>query len=395
MRGSRIITRPRGLVTSGLVAHYPFGSADGDRKRNLLRWSEAFSNAAWVGTAGVTVTLNKIDPNGGLTASLISFAADGDRFEQVVTRTVAVGESYTDAIWVRNPTGTVIFRCSRGGAGTFEGTEMNVPAGATWTQIKLAHTFANPQTGVRLDIRASGGAASVEIAFAQLNEGTTPLQYERTTDNQLLFDRSPFANHGQLGSTSGADTNDPYYTNQGGVCGADDFFLVPAAAQINNLDRITCMFAGRLDGWGGGNLGRIGDKASRIFYVSNARLNYTQSFTGAGAVNGWWQSVGGSLSLNPLTAAVTYDRSNVATSPIFYIGGRVSATSVVTTPVGTAASDAASDLYLGNNSSANRNLDGLLGYYLEYNRILSPAEIARNHQYLRGIMARRGLVIAA
>ena len=211
-------------------------------------------------------------------------------------------------------------------------------------------------------------------------------------DAQVLYDRGPYGYNGQLGSTSGSDVNDPVWSGIGLTYGADDFVKIPAAANINDLAQITIMSALRLDGWGGGNNGRISDKTVRQLAVVNAALTYYQEFDGA--PYGSWSSAAGSLSLAGHTGAVTHDRSNAANIPAFYVDGRLSATTVINAPSGAASTDAAYDLYLGNRSTADRYLQGAQGYYLEYNRILTASEIAHNHNVLRGIMARRGLVIA-
>lgn len=209
---------------------------------------------------------------------------------------------------------------------------------------------------------------------------------------QVLYDKWAFGLHGQLGSTSGADTNDPTWTAQGLIYGADDYVVVPAAPQINNVMRTTIMSVIRPDGWGGGSYGRIREKGNgSVMHVRDARVQFNRAFSVTPA--GWYSEAGSIALGTAYTVAVTYDQGSVLHVPVFYINRHVSATSVVTAPEGVASDDSASNLYFGNNSSANRNFDGPQCCYLEYNRILTPAEIAQNHQVLRGIMARRGLVI--
>jgi hypothetical protein len=238
----------------------------------------------------------------------------------------------------------------------------------------------------------AGGATSMLAWGGMINAGPYALTYELTTDNQTLTDRGPYGYNGQLGSTAGADVNDPVWGAIGLTYGADDFVKIAAAANINDLAQITIMSALRLDGWGGGGTGRISDKGGkRNLYTTEAYLGFLQDFDGA--TDGSWASAAGSLSLAGQTVAVAYDRTSAANTPTFFVNGLQSATTQVTAPAGSAVSDAASDLYLGNAAAANRNLDGPQGYYLEYNRILTPAEIMRNHHVLRGAMARRGLVI--
>ena len=55
------------------------------------------------------------------------------------------------------------------------------------------------------------------VAWYKFNEG----------QGQRLVDWSGYGNHGTLGSSDGADTNDPAWTNRGLVFGADDYAVTP------------------------------------------------------------------------------------------------------------------------------------------------------------------------
>lgn len=399
---------PRGIVKSGLVCAYDFA------KRNLLRYSEAFDNAAW--------TKQGVTESGGVVSDQAIVGVHG------LLQTVVISTATTYTLWaeVSKENGNLVALGFSGGADTYTdryaifdlnaGTVARAPTGAGTAGItalgsgKYLCWFArtgggNNEARVMAAYASDGilnnelnrlgvGNARFRAYRAQLNEGTYPLQYEATTDNQTLIDRGPYGYHGQLGSAAGADTNDPTWTGQGLSFGGDDFVKIPAATSplINNLSRCTVISSVNLTGWGGAGLGRISDKAFGYFRVENARLVYTQSFSIA---NGTWLSAASSLALSGCTVALTYDRTDVNNDPVFYVNGIQSPTAKSAMPAGSATSDASADLYLGNSAAASRNLDGTMGYYLEYNRILTPAEIMRNHQAIRADMARRGLVIAA
>lgn len=406
---NRLITHnipsPRGIVRNGLVACYDFG------KRNLLRYSNNFANAAW-GKSNVTCadghTLRETAANNEHYLSQ-NYSVSGARTYTIVARVRADGRT-TGRFYL---TSTAYFGVSFdltaltvsafvGGSGVVTDKHI-VDDGDGYRLIVVTGTLANAATGatIALQPKDDTGAPSYAgditkgfiVDYMDLNDSAYALTHEATIDNQTLIDRGPYGYHGQLGSAAGADTNDPTWTGQGLSFGGDDFVKIPAAPGINDLAQITIMSAVNLVGWGGGGYGRISDKKRRQFYVTNAHLYFVADFDGA--TEGIWKSSAGSLSLAPHTCAVTYDRTSTSNVPSFYVDGRASTTATESAPAGSMVSDAADDLYLGNASGATRNLDGTMGYYREYSRILTPAEIMRNHQAIRADMARRGVVIAA
>lgn len=55
--------------------------------------------------------------------------------------------------------------------------------------------------------------------------------FQQGADAQVLYDKSGYGYHGQLGSTTGADTNDPTWTAQGLSFGGDDYVGLPFTAK--------------------------------------------------------------------------------------------------------------------------------------------------------------------
>lgn len=74
---------------------------------------------------------------------------------------------------------------------------------------------------------AAQSGKSFRITGYQLSRGTILQPYEKTTDNQSFIDTSGKGKNGTLGSTTGADTNDPIFNGQGLVFATDDYVKLP------------------------------------------------------------------------------------------------------------------------------------------------------------------------
>ena len=72
--------------------------------------------------------------------------------------------------------------------------------------------------------------------------------------------------------------------------------------------------------------------------------------------------------------AVTYDRGNLASSPVFYINGQRTATSTLAMPSGTAPPLSGTG-YIGNRAALDRAWNGLIDDLRIYNRILTDGEV--------------------
>jgi len=76
---------------------------------NLLTYSEDFSNSVWLKASGITVATNTgPSPDGTQTADSVSYSAGNQLFRQITGSTVAVGETYTAAVWIRADVATTI-----------------------------------------------------------------------------------------------------------------------------------------------------------------------------------------------------------------------------------------------------------------------------------------------
>jgi len=218
------------MIKNGLVAEYRFD------QRNLLRYSEQFDNAVWNKVNGVTVEPNVgIAPDGTLSADRVNnFAAIlyenlyqiypcGNWFGKTFTGSVFLKGEGTNVgkkvrVWLKRQTGTFIYLL------------IDVTLTEEWQKVSMARL-----TGVidSVDVKIvfdsaviTNPATSFLVWGAQLELGTTPSDYQKTTDNQTLLD-SYGSYNGTLGSTVVSDANDPTWNGMGLSFISDDFVRLP------------------------------------------------------------------------------------------------------------------------------------------------------------------------
>lgn len=224
------------------------------------------------------------------------------------------------------------------------------------------------------------GLVALYDAGRQILEGTT---------GQQLIDYSGRGNHAQLGSTSGADTNDPSWSGAGLAFGADDYCNSSITKNTFN--------------WNSGH--------TVISVCKNPSSNGYLKFL-------WY--VGNHVSLSPnyhsfaiyfKNADVKYysydgtvmDMTSLKTGTYSCYGGIYSPGKMLIWngtqkvqrkfTVNTNISESA-NLKLGaSQSNSNCLTDGDFYYFVVYNRALSDAEYLRAYNYLKKLMANRGITI--
>jgi hypothetical protein len=242
--------------------------------------------------------------------------------------------------------------------------------------------------------RAGAGNARFRIHRAQLNEGTYPLQYEQTTDNQILYDLSGNGLHGQLGSTAGADVNDPTWMGQGLSFAGDDFDTIADNAAFNfgtGDFTISATFKSAAAGLQGliTKKGWNGVDAGYALYYNGTTRKLLWSTANGVAASEVFADI-------TLTANTPYDvmmvRQNSHPNKGFIVVNGVNV------PLLSAASvldvSSVKSLRLGNTDD-RYFLTGDMYHARVYNRALTDAEISRNYHYVRGVLAPRGVVLAA
>ncbi len=209
---------------------------------------------------------------------------------------------------------------------------------------------------------------------------------------QVLYDYSGNGNHGQLGSTPEADTNDPLWTPQGlEFDGVDDYVDCGNSKTLQITQDLTMQLAVYIPA----------DIASTSFFMSK---RYDGEYEiGYLADNGlayrqWASSTSTIVNLNFInffdvlgknyTVAVTRDTSSKIVTA-YKSGIEFSA---LTYPEEPKASN--NNLYLGARSGGEHFTPASIYCAFIYNRCLSPAEILENDDYIKILLAKRGVTLA-
>ena len=121
---------------------------------------------------------------------------------------------------------------------------------------------------------------------------------------------------------------------------------------------------------GGWNL-ELGDEAT-----GSGRENNLIFIAGWDGTFGVWETGTNTISTGTEHhVAATYNHTNVANNPIFYIDGVASTAFEIQTPVGSVADDSGQDLILGERIGDGAPFDGYQSDYRIYNRIVSAVDI--------------------
>ena len=178
------------------------------------------------------------------------------------------------------------------------------------------------------------------------------------------------------------------FSNRGGLFASSSAFDFDGSSGLINAgagSSIDDIFdgGGTIEGWvnldsgGGANVGRLVSKDAYFIYFredsfNNIRLQYT--FNGGGAE---WYTENDSFTFDSKWhhVAVTYDNSDIANDPSIYLDGKLLPLGTIVRPTGTRASDVGDVLYVGNNPTDIRALEGRLGMLRIFSDIRTAAEI--------------------
>jgi len=158
----------------------------------------------------------------------------------------------------------------------------------------------------------------------------------------------------------------------------DDYITFGTAPVLSDLPQKTIACWIYLKSFGGGSLARILDKQTSngwFLQVNNSEIvNGFSLLQDATSFYKW--GVANTLTLNTWThIAVVYDNTGPF-QPVFYVNGvNQASVTTITAGSGAALSDAASTLYLGDNATATRILDGSVDDIRIYNRLMTPGQV--------------------
>ena len=408
--------RQQGLVRPGLAAFYDC------EKRNLLQRSEEFGNVVW-GSGSVTSDA-AVSPRGDQTADQIS---DASAAASVLAQSIPVLSSaatYTFSVFVKKdedearfpefriqPKGGTSEPLTAGQLNTKTGGyEIRVGSGSMmvadaegYWRVSVSETdTSSGNTQVECSILPAftdvlGGAenvaltGSVTVWGAQLNHGGTALAYEKTDNNQTLPDVSGQAKHGQLGSTTGADTNDPLWTNRRLTCsGVDDYLLTPSEV-TSGAAALTLQIVFKKT---------IGSATSvqRVLFGHNGGGSYIRFFTDTSV--GFWlvasvssqfiQGPAGGVTDDGLWKMMTF-RWKSGTVQDQFLNKNNRLVFNETNPSDGTHTSTYRTIGMYDNS---RYFDGEIASALLYRRLLTRAEVAQNYVWLKSTLSRRGIALA-
>jgi len=150
-------------------------------KRNLLTWTEDFSNAVWAkSTASVTINAATA-PDGTMTAMLITPSGANSNVRQL-TSIITTGVSCTASFWARSVTGSVTTAAHIGRADFGSVTTIPLSLTTTWTQH--SGTFVSVGTTMQLAFGGFSELATGEdiyIWHPQFELNTSATDYQKAT----------------------------------------------------------------------------------------------------------------------------------------------------------------------------------------------------------------------
>lgn len=132
--------------------------------------------------------------------------------------------------------------------------------------------------------------------------------------------------------------------------------------------------------------GRIFDKTNRTLMLldpsgGSCSMRHFEDFS---TTDGSWKLMNRDITLGANNIiAITYNASNVANNPTMYVNSLTAkAITTTTTPVGTAAFDAANNMLLGNNVAGDRTFDGYKGKYVFLKSVPTTAQLTAVFNFL-------------
>lgn len=189
---------------------------------NLLAWSEDVSNAAWTKTNS---TANS--------ATTITFTAQNGLVSQSIT-TLADG-SYTLSFKARAITGNTALAFLHTDSATGNSTALTVTATLTRYYVTVLAKTGGGAVVFGIQDQNAAGQGQIEITEWQV-EASSLHSYRKTEARQVVSEYFGRALPLQLGSTSGADVNDPVWDQRGLVFdGVNDYAISDAEVSIKTV----------------------------------------------------------------------------------------------------------------------------------------------------------------
>jgi hypothetical protein len=140
-------------------------------RTNLLTYSQDFSNAVWVKSAGATLTHSQTDPNGGTTASRLQMPSGTSNFLAASAISgLTNGGKYTHSVYMKSNTGSTQSVRLLDGVRGVAGGSLTASVTTSWQRFDVVITTASTSAGLQIDNNAGTFANDILIAFAQTEE---------------------------------------------------------------------------------------------------------------------------------------------------------------------------------------------------------------------------------
>jgi hypothetical protein len=151
---------------------HPFGG-----RRNLLTYSEDFSNAVWTKNSGAITTSLVAGPGGDVDATRITFTATAQLVQQNTGLTGTV--TATGRIWIKGAVGEIIrLRLTSIG-------EVNVVLTGEWQEATGTAT-GNSNGGFAINTYGGATALVVDVWQPQLEQSATATAYQKVTSQYVV-----------------------------------------------------------------------------------------------------------------------------------------------------------------------------------------------------------------
>lgn len=226
-------------------------------------------------------------------------------------------------------------------------------------------------------IRRPGGGAGGGLATSGL---VAQYKFDEGTGD-VVNDSSGNGHHGQLGSASGSDANDPAWAAEGVefvTSGSNNYVLLPLNTAMPH-SAMTVQWLVNLTS-GAGSFGTMqGGNSVKMYFLSNT-IYVMQS-----ATNGVIVSAAHTLPTG--WQLITFTYTSGAQELLRNTTSIDTDTASLTFTDGTGAG-----FYIGTTDFFDRTA-GKLGYFLVYDRVLSGTEISDNYDAIKAEVAGRGITL--
>ena len=140
-------------------------------RTNLQTYSQLFSNAVWVPSAGATLTHSQTDPNGGTTATRLQMPSGTSNYLAASAITgLTNGGKYTHSIYMKSNTGSTQSVRILDGVRGVAGGVLLASVTTSWQRFEVVITTASTSAGLQIDNVSGTYNNDILIAFAQTED---------------------------------------------------------------------------------------------------------------------------------------------------------------------------------------------------------------------------------